>query len=102
MTLESGLEVPTERIADLCRRHGIQELSVFGSAARNDMRPDSDVDIMIEFFPETNYGWTEYQAIESELRTIFGRPVDLGTKKYIKPHVKAHILKEARLLYAAA
>ncbi len=39
--------------------------------------------------------------IERELAEAFGRRVDLGTKKYIKPHVKAHIMKEARVIYAA-
>jgi hypothetical protein len=56
MTLQSGLEIPTEKIAGICRRYGIQEMAVFGSAARNDMRPDSDLDIMVEFFSETKYG----------------------------------------------
>jgi predicted nucleotidyltransferase len=101
MTLQSGLEIPAEKIAEICRRYGIQEMAVFGSAARGDMRPDSDVDIVVEFFPETKYGLREYQAIEDELVAVFGRRVDLGTKQYIKPHVKAHIMKDARVIYAA-
>ena len=48
MTLQSGLEIPAEKIAEICRHYGIQEMAVFGSAARGDMRPDSDVDVMIE------------------------------------------------------
>jgi len=45
MTLASGIEVPVARIAEICKRYGIQELSIFGSAARGDMRADSDVDV---------------------------------------------------------
>jgi predicted nucleotidyltransferase len=45
MTLESGIEIPADRIADLCRRHGIQELSIFGSAARGDMGPESVIPV---------------------------------------------------------
>jgi len=100
MTLESGLEIPTEKIAEICRRYGIQEMAVFGSAARNDMRPDSDVDIMVEFFPGVVHGW-EYFHLEEELAEAFGRGVDMATKKWIKPRIKPHILSEARVIYEA-
>lgn len=100
MPLPSGLEIATEKIAEISRRYGIQEMAVFGSAARGDMRPDSDVDIIVEFFPCVVHGW-EYFHLEEELAQAFGRKVDLGTKKYIKPHVKAHILNEAPVIYAA-
>jgi predicted nucleotidyltransferase len=56
---------------------------------------------MVEFFPETKYGLPEYQAIEDELAALFGRKVDLGTKKYIKPRLRDHILRESRVIYAA-
>jgi predicted nucleotidyltransferase len=101
MTLESGLEIPTEKIADICRRYGVQEMAIFGSAARGDMRPDSDVDVLVEFFPDGKYGLGEYEALEHELAAIFDRRVDLGTKKYLKPHVRARILKEARIVYVS-
>ena len=98
--LPSGLEIPEERIAELCRQYGIQELAIFGSAARGDMRDDSDVDVMVEFFPNVVHGW-EYFRIELELREIFGRRVDLATKKWMKPQVRARVLPEARVIYAA-
>lgn len=100
MTLQSGLDIPTERIAEICRRYGIQEMAVFGSAARNDLRPDSDVDIMVEFFPGVVHGW-EYFHLEEELAEAFGRSVDIATKKWIKPRIKPHILSEARVIYEA-
>jgi hypothetical protein len=49
MTLASGVELPLDAIAELCRRYGVRELSVFGSATRGDMRPDSDVDLLVSF-----------------------------------------------------
>ncbi|HXJ39640.1 MAG TPA: nucleotidyltransferase family protein [Bryobacteraceae bacterium] len=101
MTLDSGLEVPTEQIAEICQRHGIQELSIFGSAARTDMRPDSDVDVMVEFLPGTTYGLLEYQSIEDELAAVFHRRIDLGTKRWIKPRLRDEILRESRVIYAA-
>jgi predicted nucleotidyltransferase len=99
--LESCLEVPEKQIADICNRYGIQELAIFGSAARNDMRPESDVDVMVDFFPGATYGLLEYQAIEDELASLFGRRVDPGTKRWIKPRLREQILRECRVVYAA-
>ena len=100
MTLPSGLEIPEKRIAELCREYGIQELAIFGSAARGDMRDDSDVNVMVEFFPNVVHGW-EYFRIELELAKIFGRRVDLATKKWMKPQVRARVWPEACVIYAA-
>ena len=100
MTLRSGLEIPTEKIAEICQRYGIQEMAIFGSAARDDMRPDSDVDVMVEFFPGVVHGW-EYFHLEEELAAAFGRKVDMATKKWIKPRLKSRILSEARVVYEA-
>jgi hypothetical protein len=99
MTLESGIEISTDRIAELCCRHGIQELSLFGSAARGYMGPESDVDVMVEFLPGVVHGW-DYFGIEAGLAQLFGRRVDLATKKWLKPGVRARILSEARGIYA--
>ena len=100
MSIETGIEIPTEKITAICIRYGIQKLSLFGASARGDMGPDSDVDILVEFLPGVVHGW-EHFGLESELAEAFGRRVDLATKKWLKPHVKAQILPEARLVYAA-
>ncbi|MSV31920.1 MAG: nucleotidyltransferase [Bryobacterales bacterium] len=100
MTLESGLEIPNEKIAEICRRYQIVEMAVFGSTARGDVRPDSDVDILVEFAPGVTWGW-DYFGLEQELAHVFGRPVDLATKKWLKPNVRAEILDDARIIYAA-
>ena len=98
MTLQSGLEIPSEKIAEICRRYGIQEMAVCGAAVRDDIKDDSNP--MGRVFPGVVHSW-EYFRLEEELAEALGRKVDLGTKKYIKPRVKAHILKEARTIYAA-
>ncbi|MFN0103167.1 MAG: nucleotidyltransferase family protein [Bryobacteraceae bacterium] len=100
MTLLSGLEIPSEKIAEICRRYQIVEMAVFGSTARGDMRPDSDVDIMVEFAPGVTWGW-DYFGLEQELAQVLGWPVDLTTKKWLKPKVRAEILGDARIIYAA-
>ena len=100
MMLASGIEIPMETIADICRRYQIRELAIFGSAARGDMRPDSDVDIMIELEPGTHpgLGWFD---LEEELEAAFGRKIDAMQKKLLKRHIRAEAEHDAVVLYAA-
>ena len=100
MTLASGIEIPMETIADICRRYQIRELAIFGSAARGDMRPDSDVDIMVELEPGTHpgLGWFD---LEEELEAAFGRKIDAMQKKLLKRHIRAEAEHDAVVLYAA-
>ena len=100
MTLASGIEVSPERLAAICSRYRLRELAVFGSAARGDMRPDSDVDILVEFEPGTHPGLGFFR-LEEELRELFGRRVDLGRKSLLKPLVRRSVLRDAVVLYAA-
>jgi predicted nucleotidyltransferase len=100
MTLDSGIEIPTERIGDICRRYGVKEMVVFGSAARGDIRPDSDIDIMVELSPDSRLG-LDFFRMQEELSQLFGRKVDLGTKRALKPRVRPFALRDARLIYAA-
>jgi len=100
MPAATAFEFPNEKVAEICRRHRIKELSVFGSAARGELRPDSDVDVLVEFEPGAVYGLS-YFGLEQDLAEAFGRPVDLATKKWLKPAVRAEILNQLRVLYAA-
>ena len=100
MRLASGLEIPQDQIEAVCRRYQIIELAIFGSAARGDAHPDSDIDILVEFGPDAVRGW-DYFELEQELALVFGRPVDLATKKRLKPNVRAEVLRDARVVYAA-
>ena len=64
------------RLAGLCEKYGIAELSVFGSVARGDARPDSDVDLLYVRVPGNDLGMS-YFALQEDLEKLFGRPVDL-------------------------
>jgi hypothetical protein len=101
MTLVSGIELPIDRISDICRRYGVKELSVFGSAARGDMRPESDIDILVDFEPGARIGLVRFASLSEELQGLLGRRVDLVTKAGLKPRVRPYVLREARLVYAA-
>lgn len=87
-------------LADLCRKYRIRELSVFGSVARGEDKTDSDVDLLVEFEAGVVHG-LDYFALEEELARLFGRPVDLATKKWLKASVRSEILRDAQVLYAA-
>jgi len=99
MTITQGLEVPTDALAAVCRKYHVRELSVFGSAARGEMREDSDVDLLVEYEPDAKMGW-EFFDLQFDLERMFGRKVDLGTKASLKPLARASVLRDARVIYA--
>lgn len=88
-------------LAEVCRRYGVKELSVFGSAVRGEMRPESDIDIMVEFEPGVRIGLIKFESFVGELESLAGRKVDLVTKRGLKPWIRPRVLKDARVIYAA-
>lgn len=88
-------------LVEVCRRYGVKELSLFGSAARGEMRPESDIDIMVEFEPGVRIGLVKFESLIDELQSIAGRKVDLVTKRGLKPWVRQSVLQDARVIYAA-
>ena len=95
------VEVDEAQLADLCRRYQVRELSVFGSAARGDMRPDSDIDLLVEFLPDAYVSLIEHAGLMLDLAKLLGRKVDLVSKKALKPLIRESVLADARLIYAA-
>jgi predicted nucleotidyltransferase len=74
---------------------------LFGSAARGEMRPESDIDIIVEFEPGARVGLIKFESFAEELEALTGRTVDLVTKGGLKPWVRPTVLKDARVIYAA-
>jgi len=98
----TALELPTDALAGFCRRHHITRLAFFGSVLRDDFRPDSDVDVLVEFAPGHTPG-LEVVDIEEELSSLLGgRKVDLVNPKYLNPRVRPIILASAEVQYAEA
>ncbi len=79
----------------------MRELSLFGSAVRNEMRPDSDLDLLVEFLPEAQVDLVDYAGLLLDLSRLLGRKVDLVSKNGLKPSIRTAVLEEARLLFAA-
>ena len=92
--------VDHEALADACRRYGIARLWVFGSTARGEARPESDIDLLYEVAPGARLGWELVDLID-ELTVIFGRPVDLVSRRSVHPLIREAVLSEAKEIHAA-
>jgi hypothetical protein len=94
--------LPHDRIAQYCLRNGIARLAVFGSALRGELRPDSDLDLLVEFCPGVRVGYLAMARMARELSEIIGRAVDLRTPAELHPAFRARVQAEALVEYAAA
>ncbi len=88
-------------IARFCRKHHIRKLAFFGSVLRDDFRPDSDVDVLVEFEPDAPVGLIRFAGIERELSELLGRKVDLNTAGFLSRYFRDEVLKEAEVQYVA-
>lgn len=96
-----GIEIDMEALAEICSRYYVKEISLFGSVLRDDFRDDSDIDVLVEFEQDAPIGLFEMSALRFELRDLFGREVDLVSKRGLRPGYREHILATNELLYAA-
>ena len=95
------ISINHDQLAELCRQHGIVELSLFGSVLRDDFRPDSDVDVLITFEPGKTLTLDSYADISDELSTLFdARNVDLvESGRLVDPYRRHEILRTCESLY---
>ncbi|MEO7195616.1 MAG: nucleotidyltransferase family protein [Pseudonocardiaceae bacterium] len=90
-----------DQIAELCRRYGIAELSVFGSVARGEDRPDSDVDLLYVSTSDSKSSLWELWDLRDELAQLLGRTIDLVPKNSLHWVIRDRVLTDARPVYAA-
>ncbi len=96
------ISINRDTVAAFCRRHHITRLALFGSVLRDDFRPDSDVDVLVEFQPGHVPG-LDFLSIERELSGLLhGRRVDMVTPKFLNPRIRHQVLTSAEPLYVAA
>ncbi len=98
MGARARIEVPADRIAEFCRRHHIRKLSLFGSVLREDFRPDSDVDVLVEFDPDHIPGFAFF-SMQDELSEILGRKVELHTPMFLSRYFRDKVLAQAAVQY---
>lgn len=105
MRLSSAVPIDLEKLEAFCRKWGIRELALLGSAVRDDDGPDRDLDFLVTFAADTTWGLLDHAAMERELSALAGRPVDLVSRRAVE---RSHnwirrqaILASARVLHAA-
>jgi predicted nucleotidyltransferase len=102
-TTRARIKVPQAEIAAFCRRHHIRKLALFGSVLRDDFRPDSDIDVLVEFEPGRVPGLIRLAGMELELSELLGgRKVDMNTPMCLSPYFRDEVLAESEVLYAQA
>src|SRR3990172_7897409 len=99
------IKIPKAKIAEFCKRWNISELAIFGSALRADFRPDSDVDVLVSFAPEAKVSLFDMVHMQDELKQIFGRDVDLISKRGVENSRnylrRKAILESAQVIHVA-
>lgn len=95
------LNLPPAELESLCRRAGIRKLSLFGSVLRGTERPDSDVNLLVEFEPGRTPGLLEMARIESELSMLLGRRVDLRTAEDLSRYFRDEVTASAEVQFAS-
>lgn len=100
--MSAKISVDREKIAEFCQRHRIKKFALFGSVLRDDFRPDSDVDVLVEFEPKTSAGFLRLASMELELSQIIGRRVDLRTPPELSRYFRDAVVRTAEVQYAAA
>jgi len=95
------ITIDRKKISDFCRRHHIRKLALFGSVLREDFKPESDIDVLVEF-EEGHTPGLAFFSMERELSEILNHKVDLNTAQFLSPYFREHVLAEAEAQYVAA
>ncbi|MGB0563537.1 MAG: nucleotidyltransferase family protein [Spirulinaceae cyanobacterium] len=102
--LQSRLGIPLQTLTEFCQTHQITELAVFGSILRDDFKPTSDIDFLVQFAPEAQISLLGIIRLETELQKLLKRDVDLVSKRAIENSAnwirRQNILENAQVIYA--
>lgn len=99
------IPISKDKIAEFCQRWRIKELAIFGSALREDFRPDSDIDVLVTFEPGVHWSFPQWLEMVRELEALFGRKVDLVERRLVEQSEnyirRRHILNHLERIYVA-
>jgi predicted nucleotidyltransferase len=97
--INPSIAIPYDEIAAFCERHHIRKLSLFGSVLRDDFRPDSDIDVLVEYELGHSVTYLDMGHMESELTRMFGQQVDLREPEELSPLFRSRVVDAALRLY---
>ena len=93
------INITEEQIADFCQRNHIRKFAFYGSVLRDDFRPDSDIDVLVEFEPDQPIGLMEVVRMERLLSELMGRKIDLRTPKELSRYFRDEVVAGAEVQY---
>ena len=101
--MPAKIAIPLDQIAEFCKKYHVRKMSLFGSVIRDDFRPESDVDVLVEFLPDSKTTLLTLAGMEIELSEMLGgRKVDVNTPDMLSKYLRDEVLSEAETLYVAA
>ncbi|MCC7447002.1 MAG: nucleotidyltransferase family protein [Anaerolineae bacterium] len=98
----ANISIPQREIRAICERHHVQKLSLFGSVLRGDFRPDSDIDVLVEYDPDVRVSLFDQVDLQLDLETVWGCKVDLGTPASLSKYIRQKVLQSAQVIYERA
>jgi predicted nucleotidyltransferase len=99
--MPAQIQLDPEFVAEFCKRNHVQRLSLFGSVLTDRFRPESDLDVLIEFEPDATPGLFSVARMQFEIEAVVRRPVDLRTPKDLSRYFRDEVLRSAEVLYSA-
>ena len=101
--LANRIRLDPDRIAQICHVWRVSRLAVFGSALRDDFGPDSDIDLLVTFLPDSEWSLWDIVRMREELARVFGRPVDLVEESALEnPFFRHEVLRSKEVIYGVA
>ena len=98
--MQTKVSIPKKEIEKFCKHNHIRKLSIFGSAIRNELRPDSDIDVLVEFESGYTVGFIRLSGMEIELSNILKHKVDLRTPAELSRYFRDEVVNSAEVQYA--
>ncbi len=100
--MQIQIDIPKKRIEEFCQRWKVAEFALFGSILSAGFRPDSDIDVLVSFFPGARWSLLDMVGMQDESEEILGRRVDLVEKEGLRNPFRRHsILNSKEVIYAA-